>query len=159
MGETVRDMQGSRRRGEQTQRAAVLVGRELLGAGNNQGCRGEDQDRGVFRVFLVRSAAGGVQLMGGQQARIVLEGRGDRLLVQRGVSGRVDRISVQRRGEEEGAVVRAVREAGRRCKLNRGFSKAFRGQTAAREGREQQISRGVLLDNAIDSRVGRRDAS
>jgi hypothetical protein len=56
VGETVRNMRGSRHRGEQTQRAAVLAGRESSGVGNNQGCRGEDQDRGVFGVFLVQSA-------------------------------------------------------------------------------------------------------
>ena len=63
-----------------------------------------------------------MQLIGRQRTRIVLEGRGKGLLILRGVSRRVVRISVQGRGGSNRAIGYAVSRARGQCEFDRRIS-------------------------------------
>ena len=60
-----------------------------------------------------------MQPIGRQQTQTVLEGRQKGLLIPRGVSRRVVRVSVQGRGGSSRLIGCAVNRAGYRCKFNR----------------------------------------
>ena len=65
------------------------------------------------------STAGGVQLIGRQQTQTVLEGRQKGLLILRGVSRRVIRVSVQGRGGSSRLIGCAVNRVGCGCEFDR----------------------------------------